>query len=108
MTDRAPEFETVDSKGTVDTFSGTVGTSLIAVPTVAGNVIQSFTVICDPVQSITNVLTVYLDGVGTVPAAVLYPGGFYSGEIKGSKRQINLKANVAGVSYQVTLDREES
>jgi hypothetical protein len=105
MADQIPQFETEDVLGTSDSYEGTVGVSLTAVPSSAGTIIQSFFVICDPDQDFDNELYVYLDG-GTLKAATMYPGGCFGGDIRGSKTQIHIKANVANVKYQITLNRE--
>ena len=105
MTDQIPQFETEDLKGSVDSYESTVGTSLAAVPAAAGTVIQSFSVISAPDQLWNNVLYVYLDG-GTNIAAEMFPGGFFSGPLRGDKKQIHIKGSAASVKYKITLNRE--
>jgi hypothetical protein len=106
MTDVVPEFETVDSKGTTDSYNGTVGTSLTAIPTVAGNIIQEACVICEPDQHINYYIDIYTDG-GTNFIARIYSGGAWSSELKGGKTQIHIKGSAASVKYQINLDRED-
>lgn len=105
MTLKASQFETQDLEGTQTTFVGTVGTSLVAVPSVAGNKIQRFTVVSDFGNNVTSEIEVYLDG-GTNAIGKVGPSGCLECDVRGTQTQIHLKANEAGVAYRVTLFRE--
>lgn len=105
MVNVAPYFETADLQGSTDPYSGTVGTSYVAVPAVAGNVIQSALISCDYDQDVNNELIVSFDG-GVSDFVKLSPGGFINPMLRGSIRQIYIKGNVSSVSYSIILNKE--
>jgi hypothetical protein len=105
LTDRAPEFEYADKKGTTDEYVGTVGTGGTSVPSSPGADIQEFMVMCDPDQLHSNYLEISIDG-GTTYLAKIFAGGHYGQIVKGTLTQIFIKGSVSSVSYQVILNRE--
>lgn len=89
--------------GTTTQYAGTVGTSAINVPTVAGDQIATALIRC-PAQTPNTVRLLYsLDG-GSVFHS-LSPGEYIGWSTK-SRTQIAIKGSVAGVSYEVTLNTE--
>ena len=107
MSDRAPEFETTDRKGTTDVFTGTVGAAWTAVPASPGVEIQSFIVHNDADTVITSTISISLD-TGTTTIDIIYPSGFSYQLTKDTQRQIWIKAAVAGVPYRITMNREQT
>ncbi len=105
MADVLPEFEISDKKGTSVAYSGTVGVSWTAIPTVAGNNIQEFSIEADVDNAVTNILYVSLDG-GTTTAAELYPTGTYYQLIKGSQTQVHIKGFAASCGYRAVINYE--
>lgn len=102
--DLMPAFELQDLDGSTAHFSGTVGTSAIALPTVAGNIISEVVIKCPFQTPVTKTLKVSFDG-GT-SFFTLDPGEFIGWSAKGSLRQIYIKGGVAGVTYDILLNRE--
>lgn len=102
--DLLPAFETQDLDGGTTHYNGTVGTSAIAIPTVAGNIISEVVIKCPFQTPTTKKLLVSFDGGTTF--FTLDPGEFIGWSVKGSRRQIHIKGGVAGVSYDVLLNRE--
>ena len=100
-----PQFEQRDLVGSTDSYTGTVGTSFVPIPSSSGNRIQSFYVECSFENNVTDEIHVSLDG-GTTTISKLAPGGYVSGLIKGTNNQIHIKANTTNVSYFVILNRE--
>lgn len=84
-------------------YAGTVGTTAVAVPSVAGNDIILF-LVRSPAQSpITKKLYWSFDDV---TYHELSPGEYVGWPLKGSKKQIYVKGNVAGVNYEIVLNTE--
>ena len=107
MSDRTPEFESADKKGSTDVFTGTVGAAWTAIPTVAGTDIQSFSVQNNYENIITKTLSISLDG-GTTTMDIIYPTGSVYQLIKGSKTQIHIYGSEASVAYRIVLNREQA
>lgn len=105
MADDIPQFETEERVGTTDPYTGNVGTSWTAIPSVAGTEIQSFTVVNDVDNDITDWIEISLDA-GTTVMDRIYPSGSLSHLIKGAKTQIHIRAAAASVGYKVILNRE--
>lgn len=106
MGDSTPQFEMSDSAGTTIQTSGTVGTTLTAIPVTPTKVLSKYFVRCTIDQTpITKRLLVSLNS-GT-DFVTLSPGEWISGEIRGgAKTQIHIKGNVASVAYEAILDLE--
>jgi len=110
MVDQPPEFEIADVLGNTTIFSGTVGTTPVDVPTVAGGIIQSFSIFSPQTNTLASLLQFSIDG-GTI-----YEPGYVnnSGEtVKlktspggGATTQIKVKANQAGVDFIIKMNRE--
>jgi hypothetical protein len=107
MSDRPPEFESTDRKGTTDVFVGSVGTSWTAIPTVATTEIQSFIVSNDAENPITETISISLDA-GTTTMDLIYPTGSSYQLVKGALTQIWIKGSIASVDYKVVLNREQT
>lgn len=105
MSDVLPSFETKDLQGTTGHFNGTVGTSAIDVPAVAGNPISEV-LIKNPTSNtpITKVLKVSFDGGVTYLS--LSVGEFIIWPVKGELTQFKIQGSVAGVEYEILLNRE--
>ena len=105
MVHSAPQFESSDLLGATDQFSGTVGTASIAVPSVAGNVISEVLIRCatDNIP-VTKRLLVSFDLGATW--LTLSPGEYIGWGFKDTKTQVTIKGSIAGVSYEIVMNRE--
>jgi|WetSurMetagenome_2_1015567.scaffolds.fasta_scaffold199831_2 hypothetical protein len=104
MADLIPQFETEDLQGTTTQYTGTVGTSAISIPTVAGTGIAECLIRCPTQSPNTRRLSYSFDGGTTF--SILSPGEYIGWSLKGSPTQIKIKGNVASVDYEVILNRE--
>jgi hypothetical protein len=104
MVDNAPQFESKDILGTTTTFNGTVGTGVVSVPAVAGNVVAE-ALVRQPSGNPTYVLYVCFDGSGATFHA-LKAGEYIGWALKGAPTQIQIKGSHAAVPYEITLNRE--
>jgi len=103
--DTPPGFETQDLYGTTTNYSGTVGASAIAIPTVAGNVISEALVRMPNQSPQSRRLQVsFTSNAG--PWLTLSPGEFVAWSVKGSKKQFWIIANGAGISYEIVVNYE--
>ena len=103
-------FEGADESpglGSTQTFTGTVGTSVVNVPSSAGAVIFEALIRCPSQTPQSRILYACFDGSGTNFHA-LKPGEFISMSIRGGLKQMQVKANGAGVEYEITLNRMDS
>jgi hypothetical protein len=89
--------------GTTTQFTGSVGTTSAAVPSVAGDFITSAIIRCPNQTPTSRTLSWSVDDI---TFHVLAVGEFIGLSIKGNKTQIYLKGSVASVDYEVTLNRE--
>lgn len=106
MTDSAPQFEVTDTKGSTGHYNGSVGTTTVAIPTVADKVISSCWIENDIDNTpTTKKLSFSFDGGTTFTELKLGESMIWSP--KGDKKQIHVKGNVAGVSYKVIINYEE-
>ena len=103
--DTPPGFETQDLYGTTTNYSGTVGATAIAIPTVAGNVISE-ALIRMPTQSPNSRRLQVSFTSNTGPWLTLSPGEFGAWSVKGSKTQFWIIANGAGISYEIIVNYE--
>ena len=106
MADIPEEFESTDTLGTSEQFDGTVGTTPINLPGSAGELISEFIVQCPFDQDDTNSLKVSLNGGASY--LTLQPAGFWAWTPKGNVTQLTLLGNVAGVKYEVVINKELS
>jgi len=104
MTDLAPQFETEDLLGQTTQFTGTVGTTSTAFPTVATTSIAECLIRCPSQTPNSNRLLYSFDGGTTF--GTLAPGEFIGWSLKGSPTQIRIKGNVASVNYEIILNKE--
>jgi hypothetical protein len=103
MADVSPSFEATDVLGTTEHYNGTVGLSTIGVVPVPGRVV-SRAFIKMPVQSPSSRrLQFSFDGISFID---LEPGASIDWDTKENVTQLSLKANQAGTTYQVLLNRE--
>lgn len=102
--DASPGFETQDLDGATTHYSGTVGTTAVAIPAVAGSVISEVVIKCPYQTPVSKKLLVSFDG-GT-NFFTLDPGDFIGWSVKGRRTQIHIKGSTAGVAYDVILNRE--
>ena len=104
MADLAPQFETEDLLGSSVPFVSTIGTTSTAFPTIASSAIAEFFIKC-PLQTPNTIRLLYsIDGGVTFGA--LAPGEFLGWALKGSVTQIFIKGNIAGVAYELILNKE--
>lgn len=102
--DVAPQFEASDLLGTTSQFVGTVGTTPISVPAVAGKPIAEVLVRA-PSQTPPSIRLQYsFDGGSNY--SDLAPGEFVGWSLKGSITQVLIKGSTAGVLYEVIMNRE--
>lgn len=99
-------IETVDAIGSTTHFNGSVNTSAIAIPTVAGNVIAEVLVENAFTNSSTKNLLVSFDGGTTFKT--LASGSSLVWSPKGDIRQIYIKGSVGGVDYEILMNRESA
>lgn len=105
MVDLAPQQEIVDSKGITVQYAGTVGTIATNIPTTPGNRINAMFIRC-PNQTTSRTLSYSIDNGTTF--FVLSPGEAITWPLKGSRTQILIKGNVAGVLYEVMLNFDQA
>lgn len=106
MADIAEEFEVSDKLGATEQYDGVVGTTPIDLPGAPGTIISEFIIQCPFDQSDTNTLKISLDGGSNY--LTIQPAGLWAWTPKGEVRQITLLGNVAGVKYEVVLNKELS
>jgi len=106
MADVAEEFESTDKLGTTEQFDGTVGVAPITIPAIAGTSISEFIIQCPFDQSDTNTLKVSINGGANY--LTLQPAGFWGWTPKGGVKQLTILGNVAGVKYEIVLNKELS
>jgi len=98
-----PIGDAAQDMGNTILYVGTVGTTAVPIPAVAGSPIILMLVRCPSQTPNTRRLSWSVDNV-TFHA--LSPGEFVGWPIKGNYTQIYIKGNVAGVSYEVVLNTE--
>jgi len=103
--DLISQMEIVDNVGDTTSYVGTVGTTPIQIPGVAGSNINEMMVHCPTQTPVTALLYFSFDGVAyhqlSTGEALMWP-------VKGSKKQIYVKASVAGVAYEVILNTDQA
>ena len=105
MADNIGQFETRNRDGETVAFSGTVGTTAVSVPAVAGNAIQSVLIDNNNTDPSKDLL-VSFDGGTTFKT---YQANSTAGQIvKGNITQLEVKGAVAGVTYEFLLNIEVS
>ena len=105
MADQTPEFESRDYLGSTDHFNGTVGTTPVSVPSVAGNIIQSV-LISNTNNAFSKTILVSFDAgtnFFTIPRR-----GSLAAKVKGALTQIQIKGGAAGTDYEILMHREET
>ena len=90
--------------GSTTTFNGTVGTSVVNIPSSAGAIIYEALIRCPSQTPQSNILYACFDGSGT-NFHELKPGESVACSIRGGQTQVKIKGNVAAVKYEVTLNR---
>jgi len=104
MPDVPEEFESTDKLGTTEQYDGVVGVAPISIPAIAGTSISEFIIQCPFDQVDTNVLKVSLDGGANY--ITMQPAGFWGWTPKGGIKQLTLLGNIAGVKYEIVLNKE--
>lgn len=100
-----PIGDSAQDFGSTSQYAGTVGTTPIQIPGVAGDPIATALIRCPNQSPSTRRLRYSFDGV-TYHA--LSPGEFILWPMKGNIGQIYLQGSTAGVEYELTLNREPS
>ncbi len=103
--DSVTQMEIVDNVGSTTSYVGTVGTTPIQIPGVAGSNINEMMVHC-PTQNPSSVSLFFsFDGVAyhrlAVGESIMWP-------VKGSKKQIYLKGSGANVEYEMILNTDQA
>lgn len=106
MADIPEEFESADKVGSTEQFDGVVGAAPINLPGSATTDIAEFIVQCPYDQVDTNELKISLDGGSNY--LTIQPAGYWAWSPKGSVKQITLLGNVAGVKYELVMNKELS
>lgn len=106
MVDLPPQQELRDSLGSSTMFTGTVGTIATNVPPSASTSITELFVRCPNQTPNTKTLSFSIDG-GT-NFFVLYPGESILWPLKGAVTQVSIKGSVAGVSYEILINRDQT
>jgi hypothetical protein len=102
---RISQFEQKDIVGTTTNISGTVGTSAIAIPTVAGNPIAEALIRMPNQSPNSRRLQISFTSIAG-PWITLSPGEFMAWSIKGYKTQFWILGSTAGVEYEIIINRE--
>jgi len=105
MSDIAPQFETQDLDGTTDHFNGTVNTTPINVPSVAGGVIAEV-MLHVPRQPGSAIIEISFDG--GVSYFEVEERNTIVVPTKGGITQIKIKSGGGTRSYQIIMNRELS
>ena len=98
-----PIGDSAQDFGSTSPYTGSVGTTPILVPSVAGDPISLLLVRCKNQTPNTKILQWSVDGVTYHDLA---PGEYVGWPPKGNLTQIYLKGTVASVEYEVILNRE--
>jgi len=106
MVDLPPQYEFRDGLGSSTPYAGTVGTTAISLPTVAGTKITEFFVRCPNQTPVSRKLLYSIDA--GVTFFELSTGESIMWSLKGSVTQIQIKGSVANVSYEVFLNRDQT
>lgn len=102
MVDR-PIGDNAQDFGTTTQLTGTVGITAVQVPATAGNPIATALIRCPEQSPVTKRLSWSIDDI---TYHTLGPGEFIAWSLKGNITQLYLKGSVAGVNYEVVLNRE--
>ena len=101
-----PQFEMTDTKGNTVHYASSVGTTPVAIPTVAGNTIAEFWIENDLHNTpVTKRLSFSCDGGTTYTELNVSEGMAWTP--KGDVKQIFIKASVAGTLYKMIVNYEE-
>lgn len=104
MPDLLPEFDTSDRYGATDEFSGSVGTSSILVPSVAGNRIEELVIRCAVDQANNRRLEWSFDNTNWKRLRV---GEWQAFDPRGDLTQIRIRAagsGVTSVDYEIIMN----
>jgi hypothetical protein len=109
MAHQAPDFETKDVYGKTQHFSGSVGTSSLLVPAVAGNKISSILIKNPASNGVNDILSVAFDGGTTY--ITLKRGEFAAWSPKNNASntpitQVRIIGSSASVNYESVMDFE--
>jgi len=104
LADALPSYESIDLNGSTDHFNGTVGTTPIDVPSVAGGIISELIIKC---KTASQLLSISFDGganyweVGVLGSALAWTP-------KGNLTQIKIMADTSTTEYEIIMNREPS
>lgn len=98
-------IETDDLNGETKCYSGTVGTSSIAIPTVADKVIAYVTTLSNEPAASGKVLSVSFDGESTWYD--LSGQEHVSVPVRGRRKQIHIKGSAANTNYKMIVQMED-
>lgn len=108
MVDSLPEFETTDTLGSTDEFSGSVGTTAILLPGSPGADIEEIDIRCAIDQAFNRRLEYSYDGINYRRLRV---GETKSDEPRGGIKQLWIRAagfGVTTVNYEIVMNRGQS
>ena len=104
MADVLPQFESSDIAGSTVIYNGAVGTTFVAVPSVADKDIAEVIISCKSDQANNKRLLVNYDGGANVHT--LTTGEWIALEPRGGIKQIRVKGNIATVDYEIEVNFE--
>lgn len=105
MVDALPEFETTDTLGSTDEFTGAVGTTPILIPSTPGNPIEEIGIRCAVDQTFNKRLEYSYDGINYRRLRV---GEAREDEPRGGIAQVWIRAAgiaVTSVNYEIVMNR---
>lgn len=110
MTDLLPEFEIEDQRGETKQFAGTVGTTAVQLPAVAGAKLEVAIIRC-PTQTPNTVFLQW--SIDNIVYHKLGNGEFVGWEFRNDSgnneiKQLYIKASTAGVDYELLVNFKES
>jgi len=104
MSDQPEQFESVDIIGSVGEYGGTISTTPVAFPVVAGNAISEFLVLSG--DNGAKKLYVSIGGSTYWPSDGIGQNGHVAWSPKGRVTQIYLKGSAANTKYTVIINFE--
>jgi len=102
MANVAPQFETSESLGSTAHYNGTVGTTAVSVPAVAGNAIAD--VMISNLDSNANSKKLLVSFDGGTNFTTLSAGASLPWTVRGGITQIKVKGSVASVAYEILMN----
>ena len=102
--DKIPEFEITDLVGSTDTYTGTVDSSGIYIPSSPGNIIEEISIRNAVDQPIASRLEFSYDGINWFRLLV---GESREDEFRGAIRQIQIRSagSLSTCKYEIIMNR---